>query len=308
MSIIVSYFNHVYDTIPKDYELADWIKMTINPPENIEQEVEKYRETLDKKLKEKLPCVTISASFNKVRNLENIKKKNNYICLDVDRFAKSKKNKSNVCINMLLVKEMFMQHPSTFYAGFSVSGEDNGVYAIIKIHEEERFAEYFDFFKEKFSHIGINIDNACKDFTRLRFFSVDKEGYYNPNAKAYVLPEKPVEQPKIEEKPVYQHKPREHYVAIYENSEKAKKICSLVQKQAIDITSSYEDWFKIGAALYSEFGEDGRQYFQILSSYHKDYNPKACDEKYNQCKKVNNIRFGTLLTIAASYGIRYMER
>lgn len=307
--VVISYFNHVRDNIPKDYDLEEWLKMTINPPKNFEDEVNSYRDTLDKKTKEKLPCVTISASFDNVRNLDNIRTRNHFICFDIDRYAKAKKDKSNRCVDMLLVKEMFMDIPSTLYTGFSVSGD--GVYGIIRIKDPERFSEYFEFFQQRFAHIGINIDNSCKDLTRLRFFSVDKEAYYNPDAKAFVLPPAVVIEPVKAPDPIKTVKPQMNQTAarqIYENSEKVKKIIANIQKHSIDITASYDDWFKIGGALYSEFGEDGRGYFHAISQYHPDYKATTCDEKYNQCKKLKSISFGTMLTIAASYGIKYMDR
>jgi hypothetical protein len=308
--IKISYFNQVNDNIPKDYDLDTWLKMTINPPKNLEEEVEAYRNTMDKKLKQKLPCVTISASFNKIRNLENIKQKNKLICIDIDRFAKGKKAKSNNCIDMLLVKELFINHPSTLYTGFSCSGD--GVYAILKIYDEEALDEYFELFQEKFANIGINIDNACKDYTRLRFFSVDKEAYYNPNAKAYRKKEnalqakEPVEKAK-ESKVERITEPRERILERLDNWSKTKIIVEEAERHLIDITSNYQDWIKLAAALHNEFGEDGRESFHRLSKIHPDYKYQDCDEKFNHCKKMNKVSINSLMYIADSYGIRYKK-
>ncbi|MES2287288.1 MAG: BT4734/BF3469 family protein [Bacteroidota bacterium] len=310
--IKISYFNNVYDTKPKDYDLEKWLTMTMNPPANLEEEVNRYRETLDKKLKEKLPCVTISASFKNIRNLENILLKNRLISIDVDRFAKSKKNKSNRCADMLLVKEMFMAHPSVLYTGYSVGGD--GVYAIIRIDDAERLADYFEHFQNSLAHVGINIDNACKDYTRLRFFSVDKEAYLNPKATYFKLPPKqePAPQPASQPQPSTATKPdysqqQTRAREILNNVDKVRKICALVEKNMIDITSSYEDWYKVGGGLAFEFGEDGREYFRRLSQFHPDYNPKACDEKFDQCKRLKNFNFSSVLWVADSYGIKYKD-
>ena len=307
----ISYFNSVNDTVPKEYDLEKWLKMTIDPPSDLLEKVEEYRSTLETRVKRKLPCVTISASFQGIRNLENIKEKNRLICIDIDRFSKSKKNKSNICIDMLLVKEMFMQHPSTLYTGYSVSGD--GVYAIIRIFDAEALPEYFDFFQAKFAHIGINIDNSCKDYTRLRFFSVDKEAYYNPKALFYKKNETespvpapaPVE-PEAAAKKVSPNEKQRAY-EVLDNWNKAKRVTDLAEQQRVDITSSYQDWFKIGGALYNEFGEDGRNLFHRLSSIHSEYSYKECDDKFNQCKKLNKVNFSTFLYIAGSYGIKYVE-
>ena len=99
----ISYFDSVSDISPKNYDLDRWLMETINPPSELLKKVLKYRETHNELDKIQIPCVTISASFNKARNLKDVKQHNNYIVLDIDRH--SKKKKSNICIDMLLVKE-----------------------------------------------------------------------------------------------------------------------------------------------------------------------------------------------------------
>lgn len=308
--IKVSYFSNVNDIIPKDYNLEEWLKMTINPPKNLEEEVNLYRETFNEKHKKKLPCITVSASFSKYRNSDNIKQKNKLICIDVDRYSKNKKRKSNNCVDMLLVKEMFKEHPSTLYVGFSCGGD--GVYAILMIDDENDLEGYFEHFLEKLANIGINIDISCKDYTRLRFFSVDKEAYYNPNAKYYkrkkVEPEAAKVSQTAEEKPETTTRPketRERAIERLSNWDKVKKILEIIEAQMIDITSGYDDWVKIGGALYNEFGEDGRDAFHRVSKFHPSYKHSDCDTKYDQCKRLNKIKFNSFFYIASSYGIRY---
>lgn len=289
----ISLFSDVGDTTPKDFYLEKWLFQTLNPIDETEDKVNSYRETFDKKIKETIPCVTISASFGNYRNLENIKKKNRLICIDIDRYTKSKRKKCNTCVDMQLAKELFMQHPSTLYTGFSCSGD--GIYAILRIYDAEKLDEYFEYFKEKFARIGLNIDESCKDYTRLRFFSVDKEAYFNPNAKYYKIPE-----PKKTENRTgngnSNHK---------DNQKKIEDLCDVIERAAIDITSSYDDWMKIGAALYNEFGDYGISYFHRISKFHPDYSVKECEKKFNQCRRVTSVKINTLFYIASSYGVRY---
>lgn len=292
----ISIFSNVMDTEPKEFTLEQWLFQTLNPFSDVEEQITSFRETFDKSIKEGLPCCTISASFDKYRNLENIKTKNRLICIDIDRFSKNKRRKCNSCVDMQLVKEMFMQHPSTLYVGLSCSGD--GVYAILRIFDENKLDEYFEHFREKFARIGLNIDESCKDYTRLRFFSIDREGYFNPNAKFYKIPEKKVE-PAKPEKNIFARKNEQN------NREKVEKLCVVIERAAIDITGSYDDWFKIGAGLYNEFGESGVEFFHRISKYHADYSIKSCEKKFNQCKKISSIKLDTLFYIATSYGVRY---
>lgn len=285
----ISMFRNVKDTEPIPFPLEYWLYQTLNPIDETNDKVEKYRETFDKTIKESLPCCTVSASFTTYRDLDHIKKKNGLICIDIDRFTKSKIKRSNNCIDMQLAKEMLMYHPSTLYCGYSCSGD--GIYAILKIFDANRLDEYFEFFRDRFSRIGINIDESCKDYTRLRFFSVDDEGYFNANAKAYKIPEK--KKPKIQGEKTTK-----------DNTEKIEAICRQIESTGKDITASYSDWIVIGAALYDEFGDYGVSYFHRISKNHPDYTFKGCEKKFNQCKKMSkkiNVVFG----VASGYGIRY---
>jgi hypothetical protein len=301
---LISYFNTAEDTTPKDRSLDEWLKMTISPPENLEALVLKYRETQLRKDKVKIPCITISSRLEGHRNLDSIVEKTGFIAIDIDRFSKSKKKKSNRCVDMLLVKELFMEHPCCYYSGFSCGGD--GVYAIFKIDPEIELIEYFNYFEESLSRVGLNIDESCKDYTRLRFFSIDKEAYYNPNAKVLkIKPKEQEEEKPKEQEPEFKPQTRERAAERLSNWEKAKKVVELIEQTSIDITSSYDDWVKIAGALNNEFGHDGNSLFHRLSSFHPDYKWEEVNKKYKQCSNMTKVSFSTFLYIANSYGIRY---
>lgn len=289
----ISYFENVEDVTPKDYDLDEWLHLTMEPTEELEERVTKYRETLDKKIKETLPCVTISASFNGYRNLQNIDQRNNVICIDVDRFSKKKKAKSNPCIDMLLVKEFFMKHPCVYYCGFSVSGDYFGVYALILINNPKLFDKYFLYFQESLAVYGINIDAACKDLSRLRFYSIDKEAYYNPDALYYKMPSE-IEKPKEKEIKVN-----------ISDKEKIEAVVTQIKNKSIDITQDYNEWIKLASALYTFFGDSGLPYFQTISQFHPDYDYKKTEQKFHHCKKMYNSKISTFFAIASDYGVRY---
>lgn len=289
----ISIFANVEDVVPKTMYLESWLANTIHPNDaDLKEKVLKYRETFDPEIKKSLPCCTISATFEGKRSLDNIKKKNRFICLDIDRHSKSKKRKCNQCVDMLLVKELFMAHPCTLYCGLSVSGD--GIYAIIKIEDENKLTDFFNMFDESLSRIGINIDASCKDYTRLRFFSYDPDAYFNPNALQYAAPKEKIP-PKL--------KPTNSYSI--SDAEKVEKIIKVLEDTHMDITQSYEDWVKIGAALYEGFGDTGNDYFHRISSFYPDYDYKATERKWNNCKKMNKIKLDSLFYVASSYGVRY---
>jgi len=279
----ISIFENVRSNVPHDYDLDDWLRHTIKPKGKLKKSIDNYRNTFSKEDKKALPCITVSARFTKWREEKNIVEKLPFICLDIDR-------KDNKCISMLLAKELFINHPCCYYTGYSTSID--GVYAIMKITDPEKLDKYFEYFDLSLKKIGINIDKSCKDYARLRFFSFDSEAYHNPEAKAFRL-KKPAA------KKAYNN------YTISSESEKVDKLIDEINKFSIDITSNYEDWIKIGGALQSEFGENGRGYFHNISKYHPDYDLKSCDKKYDSCRKMNKTGLGSLFKIASDYGARY---
>ena len=288
----VSYYAKVSHNKSIDYSLEEWLKDTINPPKKLLKLVNNYRETLDQEDKRKLPAISISAKINGIRDLDTDFVPSGFICIDIDRYAK--KGPSNPCIDMELVKEMLKEHPCTYFCGRSLSFD--GIYGIIKITEGDKLGEYFDFFRDKFIKIGINIDPSCRDHTRLRFFSHDPDAYFNPNAKSYNLPkkEKPSKKPS-----------NKSFSGKKTNIDKVDSIVSLIMKQRIDITSDYNDWIRIAGSLNSEFGENGEFYFQQISSIHPEYNEEKTRKKYKDCRKMNKTTLGTFFSICTDYGIRY---
>ena len=289
----ISIFTDVEDTSPKDMPLEFWLLNTINPQdEDLKAKVLKYRNTFDKSIKTSLPCATISASFDKKRSLDNIKKKNKLICIDVDRHTKSKKRKCNECVDMTLVKEMFAMHPCTYYCGLSVGGD--GIYAIIRIEDENQLGKYFKMFEESLARIGINIDVSCKDYTRLRFYSYDPNAYFNPDALYYKAPKELVKK---------EVKTQNGYGL--SDVEKVEKVISLIEEANMDITCNYDHWIKVGAALYEGFGDSGIDYFHRVSSNYPDYDAKETNKKWESCRRMNKIKLSAFFWVANEYGIRY---
>lgn len=283
----VSKYNNVEDNYSKDYDLDTWLYQTINPPLTLRKRVDKYRSTLNKLDKEKLPLITVSSNFKGVRNLDNINKHLPFICIDIDRY--SKRGKSNLCIDMQLVKELFMSHPSCYFCGYSVTLGD-GIYAIMKLDEVGKLDKYFKMLTDNLSKVGINIDEKCKDATRLRFFSYDPEAYYNPEAIGLKLPV------------VTQAK---EYNVVYAQDDYSK-VLGLVDKiehHSLDITQDYNDWIKIGAVLNNNFGESGRDLFHRISKIHPDYTVEKCNNKYNHCRKMRVSNIGLIVNLCKHYGL-----
>ena len=154
--------------------------------------------------------------------------------------------------------------------------------------------KYFKYFRKVLKGLGITIDESCKDYTRLRFFSVDTEAYFNKEANYFKIPKKA--KPKKYKHTGYAKK---------SDTDKVEAVISLIEDNAIDITSNYNDWFKLAGCLYNAFGENGREYFHRISKYNHGYKRKDANTKFSNCRNMNKVTLSTFFYIADSYGIRY---
>ena len=79
-----------------------------------------------------------------------------------------------------------------------------------------------------------------------------------------------------------------------------------IEAAGVDITSDYNDWYKIAIAIANTFGEQGRSMFHRISKLYIDYNSNEADKKYNQCLRNPNpqIRINTIYYYAKQAGVK----
>ena len=181
-----------------------------------------------------------------------------------------------------------------------MSASGNGIYCIVKIEFPEKHLQHFNSIAEIFSdYWGITIDRNCKDIARLRGASYDDNPVFNPLAKTFSgLSVKENNQPLLRTR---QSKSQQC------GTEMGKSIAALIgeiEKTNADITDNYNDWFAIGRALASGLGEQGRNYFHIISSKSEKYNPTECDKQFNRCLNCcSETSIATLFYIAKQFNI-----
>lgn len=93
-----------------------------------------------------------------------------------------------------------------------------------------------------------------------------------------------------------------------EGSETLKDVNVIIEKieaGKIDLTSSYDDWLRIGFGFTHEFGEAGRSLFHRVSQFYPDYDFTRCDQQFDNCLKSNRegITIGTFFHLAKQAGI-----
>lgn len=329
LDIKVSLFENYYSRTPyTTIGLWEWL---LKDSENIVI-VQRIRETRDealkKKLKAKLPAITPSGIFS-LRNVDGLVKHTGLICIDID-------GKDNPHItDMELLKEELVKNEYILYCGLSVSGK--GLYCMILIANPDKHKGHFYALEKDFAKLGITIDKACHDVTRLRGYSHDLKPILNPWSQIYQetidyietqAPKsmknkdfitKNVEIQKTEplvmtmdnfkQSVINQslNNPSEYNcnVLIRSKSEMVRELVDKIVTSRIDITESRADWIQICSVLTNLFGEDGRDFFHQVSQFYSKYNQEINDQLYsNILEKGYRGNSDRLFEIAAKYGIR----
>ncbi|MCH5236958.1 MAG: PriCT-2 domain-containing protein [Muribaculaceae bacterium] len=273
----VSLFKDYKSKLPIDtITLYEWL--TTN---KFQKWAEKIRSISDKKLqrelKAQLPCITPSGIFSYCRD-NSLDQHSGFICVDIDG------GEANPGIkDFELLKETLRKCPVIAYCGLSISG--NGIFCIIPIKYPHLHKQHFYALEEFFKKININIDSSCKNVSRLRGASFDPNPIINLEARKF---SKTMEKP-IKEQHRFKYQPKE---IITKNGFKAVPyhfalMIKFIDDNDIDITENRGQWFKIGCALASEYGEEGRPVFHEFSKHYKTkfyhYTQEETDKMFDTC-------------------------
>lgn len=238
-------------------------------------------------IKKKLPQVCISGVFTPTRKTENLVVHSGLICVDIDR-------QDNQDIeNWNDLKQELSKLPQIAYISLSVSG--NGYFLIIPLRYPDYHKQQFEQLKRDFEKMGIIIDRACGDVSRMRCLSYDAEPYINAEAIPY-------EGYYVEPRPIVNYQYAGDNVL-----DKVAKCCERIEAHSIDITGDYQSWFTIGCALAS-LGESGRQFFHVCSNQNQSYKYAECDKKFTSLLRTGKrIGIGSFFEICKDYGITFKD-
>ena len=241
-------------------------------------------------LKRSLPQATISGVFSPTRAKYNLSQHSGLICVDIDA-----KDNPDI-LDWETLKQDLSVLPQIAYCALSVSGK--GLFLVIPLRYPEKHLQQFRQLQIDFRKMGIMIDSACSDITRLRCLSYDP--IINENATLYEGVY--VEKPKHKSFPtcfIYEGENTSAEVAVY---------CRKIQQCGIDITASYDDWLKVGCAL-ATLGESGRSLFHICSRQNAKYNAAKTDKMFTDLLRRNyqQVNIGTFFWMCKQYGITTKE-
>lgn len=243
-------------------------------------------------LKRSLPQATISGVFSPTRAKNNLSQHSGLICVDIDA-----KDNPDI-LDWETLKQDLSVLPQIAYCALSVSGK--GLFLVIPLRYPEKHLQQFRQLQIDFRKMGIMIDSACSDITRLRCLSYDEHPIINENATLY--------------EGVYVEKPKHKSFPtcfIYEGENTSAEVavcCRKIQQCGIDITASYDDWLKVGCAL-ATLGESGRSLFHICSRQNAKFNAAKTDKMFTDLLRRNyqQVNIGTFFWMCKQYGITTKE-
>lgn len=246
-------------------------------------------------IKRRFPAATISGLFRPTRAQANLYQHSGFICIDIDdhydlRDADGTKRSYRQDLDM--VPSVLASLPFVLYAAHSVGGR--GYFAIIPlavIDDTHTHTWYFEALQQEFLRLGIIIDPACRDTTRLRFVSYDPHPYRNPHAVPFTGAAEFVSRNERRRRAEEEHRRAEQQRrnAILNASDpdadfRHVQICvDKARQRGSIIVESYKDWYTAGMCLARAFGERGRTIFHDLSGTSAKYNVSDTDKQYDAC-------------------------
>lgn len=257
-----------------------------------QEEIQKIRSTSDKTersfLKRMLPCATMSGVFEPTRSSKNLKEHSGFICLDID-------GQDNPDISdWEYLKEQLSVIPQIAFANLSVSGQ--GLFLLVPIQYPSCHKGHFMQLADDFKDMGIVLDRNCSDICRLRTKSFDANPYVNEHALTYNKV-KVIKRPKLVSNTIDFDNDQGNIIG------QVASCCEVISHHGMDITSTYDNWIKVGFALAS-LGESGRQFFHVCSSQNGEYNHEETDRKFDNLLKGNgSITIATFFKICKDYGV-----
>lgn len=256
--------------------LYDWLTFYPMVYKNHIEDIRKTNKIDEAKAKQMkidyLPLVSVSATFNGIRKTENVNVKHPIICIDID------KNDNPEITDWDETKKKIMQSKidGIFYTSLSARGE--GIFVLVYYNSSNDFISTWFSLEKDFAALGITIDKACKDITRLRFLSLDEQGYFYKEIKQYnktlVKEDTRKFEPLVSNE--YSDQLNEDDIFTY------KAIHYLIKKCGYR-ANTYNDWLVNGFRL-ATFGYYGELLFMYLSQVSDNFKENEAKHKFENCK------------------------
>lgn len=239
--------------------------------------------------KQQLPGATLSGLFSR-RKGDCLIQHTGFVAIDIDLG-------DNTSIGNFGTILRTLRHRAEV-AMYMRSCSGTGYFALIPLAYPEHHKNQFRALQKEYAAMGIVLDNACSDITRIRFASYDEHPYINEEAIPYMGVDLG-SQALAPRAAVYGG----HVDSMDSKVQAVETLVSKLEMHHIDITDSYNDWYRIGFALANLPNPIGRQMFHRVSAICKKYNPQECDKKFDTLQRPEKIGLGTFFHICEDYGI-----
>jgi hypothetical protein len=240
--------------------------------EPIRQEPDKAKRD---RLKRNIPSVTIGGVF-KERDQEKLIEHSGFICVDIDKFND---------------KTALLSDPYTYALFQSASG--GGIAVVVRVNPDKHKESYRWLEHYYYSTFGISVDPAPKNVASLRYVSYDPDIFINSRSlQSRTKSEKP-------------RKPQSLPVILPTNA--VEEMISQVVSSRIDLAPDYDSYLRLGFALASGFGENGRTYFHQLCHISDKYHSAQADKQYDWCLSgagKSGVSVGTFYWMLKDAGIK----
>jgi hypothetical protein len=208
----------------------------------------------------------------------------------------------------LLSQRAALEHdPFTWACILSCGGR--GLFVLLRLAVHPGHHEWFDDLREYYIlRYNLRADRACRDITRLRFVSHDPDLYMNKEAQLFLPAPLLGEAPRIVAPTKLLPGTALHPDGI-DSSFDLEETVRLIEQHRLDLTSPYEQWVGLAAALATSLGEVGRAYFHRISVFHPQYKAGQTDRKFDSfLNKPSKVGLGKLYSLLREQGYEPVRR
>jgi hypothetical protein len=227
-------------------------------------------------IKSKLPAITGSCTMKQnSRSVANISEMNGLILIDID------------CDVNTELRKRIDADKYTFCSNRSVSG--TGLVVFVKINSD-LFLESFHGLAQYYSdNFDVDIDQSCKDVSRLRYISYDIDIFVNEKSETFKAKKAPAKKVKKE--------------TFFFAKDDFGFIMDQIQNKGIDLCKEdYKTFCEIGFSIGSHFGDAGLKYFKTICQNGSKYDPIRIESQYKKFLKTGGVSISTFYYHAKEAG------